>query len=191
MALVPVPTSVSRVSETHEGLEIEIPAKRNLFLVAFLSFWLCGWAFGEVSVSRQLLDSKFSESPDLFLIAWLGMWTIGGAFAVYAWTWMLLGKERIVLGSATLAIVRDVAGYKRRKEYDLAHISNLHVAADRMSMFDPSASMQFWGISGGLITFDYGSKTFRVGASLDEAEARTLCQQMVRRRPTLGLASAA
>jgi hypothetical protein len=41
--------------------------------------------------------------------------------------------------------------------------------------------MRFWGIGGGLIAFDYGAKTFRFGASLDEAEAQDIVKELNRR----------
>jgi hypothetical protein len=38
--------------------------------------------------------------------------------------------------------------------------------------------MSFWGIGGGLIAFDYGAKTFRFGASVDESEARDIVSEL-------------
>lgn len=38
--------------------------------------------------------------------------------------------------------------------------------------------MQFWGIGGGPIAFDYGSGTVRFGNSLDEAEAREVVREL-------------
>ncbi len=36
----------SVISELYNGIEIHIPARKNWFIVVFLSFWLCGWAVG-------------------------------------------------------------------------------------------------------------------------------------------------
>ena len=41
--------------------------------------------------------------------------------------------------------------------------------------FDPvnvSSSLQLWGVGGGVLAFDYGARTYRFGAGLDEAEAK-------------------
>jgi hypothetical protein len=38
--------------------------------------------------------------------------------------------------------------------------------------------MQFWGIGGGPIAFDYGSQTVRIGSGLDEAEAREIVKEL-------------
>jgi hypothetical protein len=59
---------------------IVVPAKRSVsryFGGVFLLFWLCGWAFGFVAVSSQVLTGK----ANLFAVVWLGGWTIGGIFA--------------------------------------------------------------------------------------------------------------
>lgn len=48
---------------------------------AFLSFWLCGWAFGWYDVVSELIQNK-PNTPVIFLTAWLGLWTIGGIAAI-------------------------------------------------------------------------------------------------------------
>jgi len=48
------------------------------FVILFLCFWLCGWAFGFVSAGKELLKGG---GPGLFLAVWLAMWTVGGCFA--------------------------------------------------------------------------------------------------------------
>ena len=36
------------INDIYNGVEITIPAKRNPFIIIFLSFWLCGWLMGEI-----------------------------------------------------------------------------------------------------------------------------------------------
>jgi hypothetical protein len=191
MALVPVPGDIATTAETLEGLEVVIPAKRNLFIVLFLTFWLAGWAFGEGAVALQLLRPTESNAPTLFLAAWLGMWTIGGGVAVYTWAWMLFGKERVVLGASSLAIGREVLGLTRRKEYDLMAVNHLQPSALGPTRFGAGTANWFRGIAGGALQFDYGSQTIRFGAALQEAEAKRLASLLVSRRPSLGGARAA
>ncbi len=38
------------------------------------------------------------------------------------------------------------------------------------------SSLYFWGVGGGTIAFDYGAKTYRFGAQLEEAEAKQIIQ---------------
>ena len=171
------PLRRSKVRQTHEGLEIVIPAKRNAFLMLFLTAWLVGWCFGEVFAIRELLTGE-SEAPDLFLAAWLVMWTVGGSVALYTWLWMARGFEVILLRSNVLAIRHDVLGLGRTREYDLSHVSNLRVAPAVWNPYDWSSAMQFWGVGGGSVAFDYGARTFRFAASVDEAEARDIVNDL-------------
>jgi hypothetical protein len=160
----------SSSSHTADGLEISIPAKRNVFLFLFLSAWLAGWASGEFSAARQLLSTA-SHALDLFLAAWLVAWTLGGGFALYTWYWMLAGRELVLLRADALVSRRQLWGLGRSNEYDLQHVKNLRVAPMSWSSHDWTATMQFWGIGGGPMAFDYGSQTVRLAAGLDEAEA--------------------
>ncbi len=176
MKVIP-PVGRSTVRQTHEGLEIVIPAKRNAFLMLFLTAWVVGWCFGEVSAIRELFFGQ-SDAPELFLGVWLLMWTAGGGAALYMWLWMATGAEIILLRGNVLALRRNVWGVGRVKEYDLSHVINLRVAPAAWNPYDWSGAMQFWGIGGGPIAFDYGSRTFRFGASVDEAEARDIVNQL-------------
>lgn len=185
MPLVPVPTGKATFRDLTEGLEIVIPAKRNVFLVLFLSAWLVGWACGEGFAVKELFAPMSPTSPSLFLSAWLVAWTLGGGFAIYTWAWALFGRERVTLGPAALTLRREILGYGRDRGFDLAHVSHLRVSPQPFSPFDMSAGFQFWGLSGGPIGFDYGAKTFRFGASLDEAEARRVVSAVATRAPAL------
>ena len=175
------PTRRSSLRREGNRLEISIPAKRNIFLLLFLSVWLVGWCLGEVFAVRALLEQD--DAPNLFLGVWLLGWTVGGAAALSACLWMLKGREVIGLHGDALAIRHDLLGLGRTREYDLQHIMNLRVAPNTWNPYDWSAGMQFWGIGGGLIAFDYGSRTVRVGNSIDEAEARQIVQDLKLQHP--------
>jgi len=54
----------------------------RFLMIAFMVFWLCGWAFGEVMAIRQVLLG-IGGGADLFLLIWLGGWTCGGVFAMF------------------------------------------------------------------------------------------------------------
>jgi hypothetical protein len=191
MPLVPVPAGKATMRDVADGLEVVIPAKRSAFIVLFLGFWLIGWACGEVFAAKELLNPRLPNSPDLFLLAWLGAWTVGGAFAIYTWVWAVSGRERVTLSPTVLTLSREVLRYGRSKDFDLAHVSNLRAAPQSFSPFDMSAGFQMWGLSGGPIAFDYGAKTFRFGASLDEAEARKVVSALASRNPAITRGGAA
>ena len=56
----------------------------------------------------------------------------------------------------------------------MIHISNLRVSPQPFNPFNFSASLQFWGVGGGAIAFDYGARTYRFGGGVDEAEANQI-----------------
>jgi hypothetical protein len=167
----------STTREMPGGLEVVVPSKRNPFLLVFLAAWLVGWAFGEVFAAREVLTGRAKEGT-LFLVAWLVMWTIGGGFAIYTWVWALVGKEIIRLTPGMLAVRRDVLGFGRTKEYDLSYVKRLRVAQQVSDPLGWGSSMRFWGIGGGTIAFDYGSKTFHFAASIDEAEGHQIVGEL-------------
>ena len=127
---------------------------------------------------RQLLTGDGAHTFNLFLIAWLGAWTVGGGVAGFLWLWMVFGKERIGLRRDALTTKKDILGFGRVREYDLLHVSHLRVAPITFNPFDFSAALQLWGLGGGPIAFDYGAKTFRCGASIDEPEARDVVKRL-------------
>jgi hypothetical protein len=170
----------STVVEEPSGLRIVIPARRNPFMILFVSCWLLGWGVGEFLVPSELL--KGTPLPvDLFLIGWLIAWTTAGAFALYIWLWTLAGKELLFLNGTLLTFKRDILGFGRKKEYEMTFMSNLRVAPP-FNWLDFRAALHFWGL-GGVIAFDYGAKTYHFGSGIDEAEARTLVQNMKQRFP--------
>jgi hypothetical protein len=50
-------------------------------IVAFLTFWLCGWAVGEGFAIWALFFSGTPWPVKLFLLFWLTLWTFGGLAA--------------------------------------------------------------------------------------------------------------
>jgi hypothetical protein len=126
--------------------------------------------------------SFFSETADpgaaAFAVVWFAMWTLGGGFALYVFLWSLVGRERVLLSSSRLAIKRDLLGFGRLREYELAHVGDLRVSAPTFGYFDFRAGLQFWGIGGGVIAFDHGAATVRFGAALEEGEAKSIVATM-------------
>lgn len=160
-----------------EGLEIVIPARRHLLVLVFLGVWLVGWLMGEMTVTAQL----FSRRPAglaAFLLIWLIFWTLGGGLAAYLWLWMLVGKERILMGTSMLHVKRDVLGLGRTQTYEFYKIRNLRVVPQPSGPRDTGAVLRFSGLTGGLIAFEHEGKTIRFGAAIDETEARMIVDRM-------------
>lgn len=175
--------SVSRVTVTDGpgGLGLLIPPRRNWFIILFMAFWLCMWAVGEIMVPIQFLKGEIPGITVIFILAWLGVWTIGGALAIYLWLWNLMGRQIITMKGHTLTTRREIGGYGFDKEYDLTRVRDLRVSAMGRSAWDYSGILEFLGLGGGLVAFDYGAKTYRLGAGLDEAEAKFVVRKITDR----------
>jgi hypothetical protein len=163
-----------------EGLTIVIPARRHLFVIAFLGLWLVGWFLGEVNAIAQFFSGRLT-GPEAALLLWLVLWTVCGSFALYVWLWMLIGKERILLGSSTLLANLDLLGLGRTRTYALARIRNLRVAPVPIGPRENTIALRLAGLAGGMIAFDYEGKAIRLGASVDAAEAQLIVERMKQR----------
>jgi hypothetical protein len=167
----------SSIRHVGDGIVITIPAKCNFFRLVFLGAWLVGWGFGEFMAASMLITAPH-DGAKLFIGAWLVAWTVGGGFAVYTWLWMAAGKEIIFAGPEFLAIKRDVMGFGRLKEYDWTHVARLRSSMPIWNPYVWNSGLQFWGVSGGTVAFDYGAKTVRFGASLDDAESTWIVEEL-------------
>lgn len=173
----------SRIAMTNiaEGLRIVMPCRRSWFVICFLAFWLCGWAVAEVMVANQFMKGDSPPEGELFMLAWFGVWTIGGVVAIYAWLWQLIGKEIVTVHGQTFITRRDIGGLGFDKEYSLVQMRDLRMRFVAASPLELSSSFQLWGIGGGVIAFDYGGRTIRFGAGLDDAEARQVVAAITQR----------
>ena len=172
------------VTDGPNGLGLLIPPKRNWFIILFMGFWLCLWAAGEIMVPLQFLKGEISGITAMFVVGWLGAWTVGGTFAIYLWLWNLMGRQTITMHGHTLTTRREIGGYGFNKAYDLSQVRDLRVSARGLNSWDYSASLEFLGLGGGLVAFDYGAKTYRLGAGLDEAEAKLVVKKITDRYST-------
>jgi hypothetical protein len=178
MAKVKPNAARATLSTSPKGLEITIPSRKNIFLILFLAVWLIGWAVGEVTVPSIFIKGNKDTGALFFVVAWFVAWTIGGAIAIYTWLWNVAGKEKVTINNLSLTIKRELFGYGREKEYEASHISNLRVSPQPFNPFNFSASLQFWGIGGGVLAFDYGSRTYRFGSGIGEAEANHIIERI-------------
>lgn len=189
-----------KLEESSSGTVITIPSKKNWFMIVFLGFWLIGWAVGEITVIGILSAGIFKLTSNglseitksgpgaiggLFLMAWLGGWTVGGIFAIYVWLWQVRGIERISLSYEALVLEKITPIWKRKKEYHLRDVVSLRQSNMSSSMWTMSGGMEFWGISGGRLAFDYGAKTVRFGIGLDEVETKFLIKDIEKKNPEI------
>lgn len=185
-----------KIEEGAGGLVITIPSRKRWSMIIFLSFWMCGWALGEVFAAwilvGVLLDGQPAEDVNgfttgilLFLVAWLGMWTAAGVFAIYAWLWNIAGRQVVTVGVDGIRIENAIPMWRRGKEYRLADVRSLRIAPEQLTVWTFREAARFWGIGGGPLAFDYGAKTVRFGPGTDEAEAKMILGVITGRCPRI------
>ncbi len=171
MSFVKVPSMRHTVNLLGNQMIVTIPARRRWYQMIFITVWLGGWAVGELSVFGSLFFGGFGGF-DLFTLAWLTMWTIGGFFAITALAWQIAGKEVVTIDEMGMQLSRRVLSIHWSKQYAAAGMQDLRVSPQPMSTYRRTRSLDYWGVTGGVIAFDYGSKTIRFGSGIDEAEAK-------------------
>lgn len=171
-------------AHTPEGWQVTMPMQKQWGKSLVTLIWLCGWLFGEIVVSQQLLAGT-SKAPVLFLVLWLLLWTTGGVIALVDLLWHVTGHEHIIVSGNTLHHVVVLLGRLRTtRSYDTTAIQNLR-ATERgrpnlrfnFSFFQTARGQL------GTVAFDFGGRTFHFGASLETAAARTLIEQLQTRLP--------
>lgn len=169
------------ITDTSPGVRIILPNSRSWFVICFLGLWICGWAVAEYMVSLQLLNGDAPPEGEVFMLAWFVVWTIGGLLALYALLWQLMGKEIVMVYGGTLKVRHDIGGYGFNKEYDLAQLQDLRTIQVVFNPLDLSSCLQLWGVGGGTIAFDYGTRVIRFGAGLAEVEATQVAAAITQR----------
>ena len=168
------------INESFDGVEIIVPAKRNWFIVAFLSFWLCVWLCAEIFVPTMMFGID-STAPKLFMLVWFCGWTAGGFFAGCTWWWNVMGKEVITISRGVLTVVKK-GSISKTKSYDLNEAKNFRAQedfADDFAFGRRRRGMNPWNVaSEGTIRFDYGMETVRFGDKLYQAEAEYILQRL-------------
>lgn len=185
---VPVSSYRARFESVSGGAELIVPAKRNYFVLVFMTMWLCGWVFGEIRGGHLMFGSESmkGQSDPAFMIFWLAGWTFGGAFAVLTLLWNLAGLERIVVGNDEFLIRREIFRIGFGKRYELREVKDFRVveSSDPPGPFGMQARNPF-GLGGGPFAFDYGAKTVRFGAGIDVAEAKHWRSRLLAAKPNL------
>lgn len=172
------------INDTLSGFEINIPTKKNWFILIFLGVWLCGWTMGELSAIAAI-TGLFSENigfANLFIVFWLIGWTIGGFFAFKTFLWNLKGKEIISFRNSEFTIQKVGALFSKPKTYNLKEAKKFRVQ-EESNVYGSNN----WGnrnnfgslyASNGTIRFDYGLKTVKIASGIDEAEANHILEKL-------------
>jgi hypothetical protein len=174
---------IAKVTESIQGIRIEIPSKKYWALIAFLLFWLLGWLMGELFAISVLFMGEFNFSS-FFIMLWFLGWTTGGFFVIKIITWMILGAEIIVIDSMELSIQKKGNIFFKKKVYDVREVKNFMVnpkiTFDNALGISYNRNMSY--NAGGGFKFSYGFKTIQLATALDDSEAEYLFELIKSKR---------
>jgi|GEM_PF-485245 len=176
MTTVPPKLGHARLKKTHAGLEIQLPMKGRIFIIAFLSFWLCGWLFGEVTVLANFAGpASDPDFPREMMLLWLVGWTFGGIAAISILIMAITLKEVIIIEPGKLQLKRSIP-FRKPEIYDLQRGRNFCVLRSESGMlpFATFSALTLFKVNKGSIHFEQDQQLVRFAWGLDEMEARFL-----------------
>ena len=182
-AMQPLPLGRARITETSDLLTIEIPSRKEWFMVIFLTLWLSFWLFGVASIVPTMLsNTSFRSGPSMmFLVVWLFGFVGGGAYGLYIWVKLIFGIEISEFSSKSISIGEKILFHERGQSFESNSILRLReLPVPEPTWFD---QRYHWTGGGASLGFDYGSRTVRFGRGIDEAEATQLLERIVSKFP--------
>jgi len=171
----------STITETFEGIEIIVPAKKYWFVIVFLGLWLCFWSVGEFFALKTIFTGKIGIATGVYLFVWLSGWTYGGFFAFKSLWWIIAGKEVISFTKNNFTINKNGSFFYQAKTYNTSDAKNFRILEDNIPVKNfgtkkiPKSSSKK---NNGVIGFDYGSDTFSFAENIDRAEANSILQDL-------------
>lgn len=173
----------AEIIDTADSLEIRILPRRLGYAILSAILWLSFLSVFSLLIYGALLKPGLRHADPLPVLL-LAMPLLAVCLMIF--TWLPLAVEVIRMNSRQLIRSRKLFGIGRSSEYALADIKNLRVTPLPLipnlmdSRGNPGLMLQI-----GLIAFDYGYKTYRVGHGLEEPEARELVQRISSRFPSV------
>ena len=151
-------------------------------------FALCTWV---VAVNFGLL---FGESGSEETLSWpfmalflLSFWVLGLVLVAYPLVWGLFGMETLIATREFLTHKRTIFANLFNRTYLTDHIANFtaDVSVSEGSPLREASRFEQFAVGRRRLSFDYGSRTIRLGAGLDPAEARSILELLKKRMPSV------
>lgn len=159
------------------GFRVVIPSHRTFLKTIMSLIAVITWPYGMVLAQGNMTDPVLG-GLDPFMVMWLVAWAVMGPLLGLLLLWVLTGKEVINVSSNELQHVRKVPGLRWSREYRLTFVKDVRFVRQYYAHMHPGYTLEWWGLSGGSIAFDYGRSTHRFGAFLEEAEAKEIVDKI-------------
>lgn len=153
-----------------------IPTASN-WKLNLLFAWLFVWTLSGCIVIGNYFTLT-NTNIKLVVIVWLGFWAYFEFTTARAFIFKKFGKEKIWIKGSTFNYWRDVAGRGKKFEFEASLIKDLSLIEKNKKDFFQFMNDSFWVVGTESIAFTYGTKTYRFGVQLDEADAKELLKQI-------------
>jgi len=170
------------INDLHNGAEIIIPAKKNLFVILFSFTWLIVSLYFAILVCT-LVQGPAGANARPFIYGFLSLLLIPSWVSVIGklW-WNIAGKEIIHISQGVLTIERKGDWFKHTKNYDLTQCTNFCAFEVEMPIYhygNRTAAMLRKKPNPGTIRFDYDVvDTIQFGDWLRQAEAEYILERL-------------
>lgn len=192
---------MSSINHSGETLTITTRVQKSWGVMLFVIVWLGGWVAGElfagmmiwIGVAELLAGGLWADAFDLFsgeglfALAGFGMLTIVGGMLIRWFVWYLTGVETLEVRRDSLTLRRRILRLGHSKEYLAEHIQGLRISPPPPPSIFLQSTHDAWKYPMILVhsplAFDYGAKTIRFGAGIDEAEAASILEAIYQYHP--------
>jgi hypothetical protein len=167
----PLARGRAHIERRAEGLRIEIPMKRDRWLMTLIAIWVSILAASAVTSGAQWETGSYvmSGAACVFILALLG--------------WLLRGREVVTVTPRELVLWRGLGRLGKERRFARDRIERLRPAPHK-GMFSLAqvlrGPLDQYGLTGGTVVFDYGARTHAFGSRLDDAETLQLVELMER-----------
>jgi len=145
-----------------------------------LKAWMSVWLLIGLYVILQLF-ADYSSDEKLMLTIFLSFWLYFTVRIGKATLWQLNGKELIRINDQALILKKSIFSYGKAHTYFLENIRKINI--DEVK--DTSLGIQFeksiWVVGGERISFDYMSKSIRLGRKLNDQDTKLLFRLLTSR----------
>lgn len=171
--------AVSRIATENINGEtvLRVPPRRNVFVLAFLLFWLGGWTVGGKMAMDQLWSGTVQGGAQGFLSFWLCAWALGWAAAASTIVRQIFGVEEIGATSTGLRHSYRLLLWSRTRRFNPASIAKLRWQEAGGSQWSRQGTPPS-------VAFDYGAKTIQMAKGADSGEGEYIVSTL---RQRLGL----